>query len=146
MKKKPARPSLIGVAPFTVRFSEVDSMHIVWHGHYAHYLEDGREAFGEQYPGLGYRDIHRSGYGAPIVEMQVQFRSPLRLGDRAVVETRYIDCEAAKICFEYEIRRADNGAVVATASTMQVFVDGAGELQLTNPEFYLAWKERWNIR
>ncbi len=117
-------------------------MHIVWHGNYAIYLEDGREAFGRTYPGLGYRDIHASGYGAPIVDMSVQFRGPLRLGDEAVVETRYIDSDAAKICFEYSIRRPD-GTLVATATTVQVFTDARGELELVNPAFYLEWKRRW---
>jgi len=39
-----------------VRFSEVDSMNIVWHGAYSLYFEDAREAFGKKY-GLGYLDI-----------------------------------------------------------------------------------------
>ncbi len=121
-------------------------MQVVWHGNYAYYLEDGRETFGREYPGLGYADIQASGYGAPIVDMQVQFRSPLRLGEEAVIETRYINCDAAKILFEYEIRRADNGQVVATASTMQVFTDGRGELELVNPDFYIEWKKRWNVK
>jgi len=39
-----------------VKFSEVDSLRVVWHGHYVRYFEDGREAFGKQY-NLGYLDI-----------------------------------------------------------------------------------------
>ena len=31
-----------------IRFSEVDSMKIVWHGSYAKYFEDAREAFGKE--------------------------------------------------------------------------------------------------
>ena len=31
---------------FEVRFSEVDSMGVVWLGHYATYFEDAREEFG----------------------------------------------------------------------------------------------------
>jgi acyl-CoA thioester hydrolase len=146
MKNSVRTPSLVSVARFRVRFSEVDSMHIVWHGNYARYLEDGREAFGLEYPGLGYGDIRESGFGAPIVEMQVLYRSPLRLGDEAVIETRYMNTDAAKICFEYEIRRADNGAPVATASTVQVFTDSRGELELVNPAFYLEWKKRWGVK
>ena len=34
---------------FDIRFSEVDSMGIVWHGSYVAYLEDAREAFGAKY-------------------------------------------------------------------------------------------------
>ena len=29
-----------------VRFSEVDALRKVWHGHYLQYMEDAREAFG----------------------------------------------------------------------------------------------------
>ena len=50
-------PALSCITPLRVRFSEVDSMRVVWHGEYVRYFEDGREAFGEQYPGLGYLDI-----------------------------------------------------------------------------------------
>ena len=32
-----------------IRFSEVDSLHVVWHGHYVKYFEDGREAFGKDF-------------------------------------------------------------------------------------------------
>ena len=45
---------------FRVRFSEIDSMQIVWHGEYVRYFEDGREAFGKQY-GLDYMSIYREG-------------------------------------------------------------------------------------
>ena len=38
---------------FDIRFSEVDSMHIVWHGSYALYFEDAREEFGRVF-GLSY--------------------------------------------------------------------------------------------
>lgn len=61
----------------TVRFSEVDSMQVVWHGEYVRYFEDGREAFGREYPGLGYLDFYANGYTAPIVDLQLQYVSPL---------------------------------------------------------------------
>ena len=44
---------LSAVRKIDIRFSEVDSMHVVWHGNYAKYFEDAREAFGEKY-GLDY--------------------------------------------------------------------------------------------
>lgn len=36
-----------------IRFSEVDSMNVVWHGSYPLYFEDAREAFGKKF-GLAY--------------------------------------------------------------------------------------------
>jgi acyl-CoA thioester hydrolase len=31
-----------------VRFNEVDALHIVWHGHYVNYFEEGRRALGRR--------------------------------------------------------------------------------------------------
>ena len=126
-----------------VRFSEVDSMKIVWHGEYVRYFEDAREAFGRHFGGIGYMDIYRSGYTAPVVDLQLQFLRPLSVGDTATVEILYIDTVAAKLCFEYTIRRDSDGAVAARGSSMQVFVDGSGELSLTVPPFLAKWREKW---
>ena len=138
VRRKTAEASLVGKTSLRVRFSEVDSMQIVWHGEY--------EAFGREFAGLGYMDIHASGYTAPIVELQLQYKKPLRVNDTAVVETRYIATEAAKICFEYTIRSATDGEIVAEGSSTQVFLDARGELQLLAPEFYRKWKERWDVK
>jgi acyl-CoA thioester hydrolase len=51
-----------------IRFSEVDSMGVVWHGNYVKYFEDGREAFGNKY-GLNYLDFHKNGILTPIVKL-----------------------------------------------------------------------------
>ena len=122
VRRKTAEASLVGKTSLRVRFSEVDSMQIVWHGEYVRYFEDGREAFGREFAGLGYMDIHAS------------------------VETRYIATEAAKICFEYTIRSGTDGEIVAEGSSTQVFLDARGELQLLAPEFYRKWKERWDVK
>ncbi|MBM3405657.1 MAG: acyl-CoA thioesterase, partial [Bacteroidetes bacterium] len=83
-----------------VRFSEVDSMRIVWHGHYLLYFEEGREAFGRKY-GISYLDIFANKLMTPLVKISCEYKRPLEYGDIAVVETRFIDSPAAKICFEY---------------------------------------------
>lgn len=127
-----------------VRFSEIDSMQIVWHGEYVRYFEDGRESFGKSY-GLDYMSIYGKGYMVPIVDLTCQFKQSLSFGEEAIVETRYIACEAAKIQFEYTIYRLTDKSVVATGSTIQVFVNLNKELELTNPLFYLEWKKQWNI-
>lgn len=136
--------ALVHRTPIKVRFSEVDAMQIVWHGEYVRYFEDGRESFGRQY-GLGYMDIYREGYMVPIVELACQFKHPLSFDEEAIVETRYIACEAAKIRFEYVIYRASDQLIAATGSTTQVFLNRDRELELNSPDFYIAWKKRWNI-
>lgn len=138
-----AEAALTSRTEIKVRFSEVDSMQVVWHGEYVRYFEDGREAFGRDYPGLGYLDFHSNGYTAPIVDLQLQYLRPLTIGETATVEVRYIGTEAAKLCFEYEIRRNADGEVAARGSSVQVFVDADGIMCLANPPFYEEWKRRW---
>lgn len=127
----------------TVRFSEVDSMQIVWHGEYVRYFEDGREAFGRVFPGLGYLDFYAKGYTAPMVDMQLQYLLPLTVNDIAVIETRFIETPAAKLCFEYIIRRKSDGALVARGRSVQVFVNADGNMELNNPAFFEEWKAKW---
>lgn len=142
-RQKLREPALTHRMTITVRFSEVDSMAVVWHGSYVTYLEDGRENFGRQYTGLGYADYFANGYVTPVVNLNINYKQSLKCGDRAVIETRYIASEAAKIIFEYVIYRESDMAVMCTAETTQVFVTVRGEMQYEVPDFYKEWKERW---
>ena len=143
MKKKNRPASLTHQTKTKVRFSEVDVMNVAWHGSYVKYLEDGREDFGIRF-GIGYRDIYNAGYKAPIVDMRIEYKYPVTVGQTIIVETRYIDCEAAKIQFDYTICD-EEGKIIVTACTTQVFLDENDTLVLSNPEFYLQWKKKWNI-
>ncbi|MBO5800430.1 MAG: acyl-CoA thioesterase [Paludibacteraceae bacterium] len=144
MKRKKTEASLTDRTSFQVRFSEVDSMKIVWHGEYIRYFEDGREAFGKRF-GFSYMDLYDAGYVIPMVEINCEYRSPLRVNDKAIVETRFIDSKAAKIIFEYSIFREDNNELVATGRSVQVFLNKNFELELSCPDVYLNWKRRWKI-
>lgn len=90
-----------------VRFSEVDSIRVVWHGSYVAYLEDGREAFGRRY-GLGYNDMFKAGLIAPIVEVNLQYKSPATVDDILVLETRYVPTRGAKLVFDYSLYKLEN--------------------------------------
>ncbi len=129
----------------TVRFNEADPLGIVWHGHYLRYFEDGREAFGKAY-GVSYLDFHTHGLAVPVVSVQCNYKKPLRYGDTVIVETIYHPEAAAKLSFTYKAFQAHSMDVVATGSSMQVFVDVATfELQLTVPQFFADWKRKWEV-
>lgn len=127
-----------------VRFSEVDSMRIVWHGNYLKYFEDGRESFGARY-NLGYLDVYKHHVMIPLVSIKCDYKKPLVYGDTAIVETRFVNSEAAKIIFEYTILRKSDLEVVATGSSIQVFLTPEGELLLVPPEFFSGWKKHWGL-
>lgn len=128
-----------------VRFSEVDSLGIVWHGHYVQYFEDGREAFGKEY-GLAYLDFYSNGYVVPIVHINCEYKRFLRYGDRIAIETTYINCEPAKINFRYRISNTVTGELIVSGTTTQVFLGkDTLTLQLTNPDFFQAWKKKHGL-
>ena len=128
--------------PFSVRFSEVDSMNIVWHGSYSLYFEDAREAFGKRY-GLGYFDIFGNGYYAPLVELSFNYKRPIKYGMRPEITIVYRHTDSAKIVFDYEIRDTVSGDILATGHSVQVFMDMQYQLVWANPEFYEEWKQKW---
>lgn len=136
--------TLTAVHPFEIRFSEEDSMNIVWHESYMLYFEDAREAFGARY-GLEYMTIFGNGYYAPLVEMDFKFKSPLRYESHPEIIITYRPTESAKIVFDYEIRDRDTGTVCATGRSVQVFMDRNYELVWESPEFYRNWQKKWEV-
>ncbi len=125
-----------------IRFSEVDSMSIVWHGSYVKYFEDGREAFGKKY-NIGYLDAYNNGFHIPLVKLNFNYIKSLKYNDIAILKTTYIDSPAAKINFEYELRRKSDNELITTGESMQIFTNKSGELQLTTPEFVREWKKKY---
>ena len=129
---------------FDVRFSEVDSMNIAWHGSYALYFEDAREEFGRVF-GLSYQLFKDEGYPAPLVELNFKFVKPLLHGQRARVDITYRNSSAAKIIFDYEIHLVDDNSLVTAGTSTQVFLDKEFNLMWTNPSFYEEWKKKYNL-
>ncbi|WPU98762.1 acyl-CoA thioesterase [Mucilaginibacter sp. cycad4] len=137
--------SLTNTIEIEVKFSDVDMLGVVWHGNYIRYFEDGREAFGRQY-GLGYMDVYNAGFIVPIVNVNCDYKRFLRYEDKVIIETIYTPTESAKINFTYRLLNAQTGELIVKGSTVQVFVHRDNfELQLTNPQFFLDWKQKHGL-
>ncbi|MFN3405233.1 MAG: acyl-CoA thioesterase [Cytophagaceae bacterium] len=135
--------SLISIVEVPVRFSEVDAMTVVWHGNYVQYLEDGRDAFGKKFD-LDFLGVYyKEGFLSPVVQVKVDYKRPLKLGDVAVIETTFVKTPAAKVIFKYRIFRKSDGQLTTTAETTQVFLTKDNELSITVPPFYDEWKKKW---
>ena len=140
----PVETDLIDRTETRIRFSEVDSIGIVWHGHFVKYLEDGRESFGRKY-NLDYFAVYEHGLLTPIVKLDMDYRLQVRYGEEIVIETTYMNSAAAKIVLHYTVYRKSDNAVVLTATSIQAFVNEKGQLELTNPGFYLEWKKKNSV-
>jgi acyl-CoA thioester hydrolase len=120
-------------------------MQIVWHGHYVKYMEEGREDFGRKF-GINYMLIKANGYMAPVVKLSCDYKKTLSYDDTVIVETRYVDSDAAKIIYSFKILRGSDKELVASGESVQVFLDMERELVLTIPPFFEAWKKKWGLR
>ncbi len=138
--KSDRNTSLINRTTAKVRFSEVDALRIVWHGHFFKYFEDGREAFGKQF-GFDYPDFYEQGLLIPIVDINCHYKKYLTHGDKIIIETTFVDTDAAKIIFEYKIFKKEDQSLIATGKSIQAFLNTDWELILRNPDFYIHWKK-----
>lgn len=140
----PGLPVLTAEKDLDIRFSEVDSMNVVWHGSYPLYFEDAREAFGAIY-GLGYMTIFSAGYFAPLVELNFKYKQPIVYGMHPLIRITYIPSPAAKIIFEYEIINPADGSTIATGRSVQVFMNRDYSLVWDAPDFYRQWRKEHGV-
>lgn len=131
----PARPTVLPLRGLTisipVRFAECDSYAVVWHGHYALYLEQAREALTARF-GFTAAKALALGYRVPITRMEVRYRLPARPDSVVRVTARLRPPEVARFLMDYDVR-GEKGELLATGQTEQVVVNAAGELLLTLP-------------
>lgn len=114
-----------------VRFAECDSYAVVWHGHYALYLEQVREAFTGRF-GFTATKALAIGYRVPITRMEIRYRRAVRADTEIRVSARLRPPEVARLVLDYEVRDAA-GELLASAETEQVVLNAAGELLLALP-------------
>ena len=68
-----------------VRFAECDPYGVVWHGHYALYLEQAREALTGKFGFTAARAL-AMGYSVPITRMELKYRAA---GDAGTDDPRH---------------------------------------------------------
>lgn len=127
-----------------VSFSDIDAMHIVWHGNYVKYFEEAREHFGKKY-NFGYMDFMRSGYMTPLVDIQLSYIKMLEYGERIKICVTYEAVKTVKIVFHYKIYNQKN-ELVCTGKTTQVIINKNRNLVLKNPDLKKDLESKWRIK
>ena len=113
-----------------VRFRDCDPMGHVNNAVYATYLEVGRQAYWQRFPGgLDFRN-------APfiVVHLEIDFRSPATVGEILRVSLRIPWISRRSFGMEYEIRSAESGRVVAEARSVQACYDYTAQAVVEVPE------------
>ena len=111
-------------ASVSVRYAETDMMGVVYHGSYLPWLEIGRTELLKEH-GLPYRDLEAEGFFLPVVEVSLRYLRPAKYDDTVVITTVLKEKPSLRIRMEYELHRGDE--LIATASSLHVFIDRAGK-------------------
>ncbi|MGE6321016.1 acyl-CoA thioesterase [Pseudomonas oryzihabitans] len=124
-----------------IPFFDVDMMEIAWHGHYVKYLEVARCALLDRLD-HNYLQMRESGYGWPVIDLQIRYIRPLLFQQRVRVKADLVEWEN-RLKLNYLISDAATGERLTRASTVQVAVDLASrEMQLASPRVFIDAVER----
>ncbi|WAH58365.1 acyl-CoA thioesterase [Pseudomonas silvicola] len=119
-----------------VPFFDVDTMHVVWHGHYVKYLEVARCTLLDQL-GHTYNHMLESGYAWPVIDLQLRYVRGAVFGQRLNVRASLVEWEN-RLKINYLISDAATGERLTRASTVQVAVDiTTREMQLASPKVFI---------
>jgi len=114
-----------------VRFNEVDSYQVAWHGHYVAWMECARNELAGRF-GVDAAQIAVAGYRAPVVALELTFLKPARFGEELKVRTTLARNKSATLEFLCQILGED-GKLSARGRTVHALTDADGVLQYTLP-------------
>ncbi|PJG85402.1 acyl-CoA thioesterase [Conservatibacter flavescens] len=118
---------------YDIQFFDVDSMNIMWHGHYVKYLEMARCAFLESIH-YHYDVMKSTGFAWPIVQLNVKYVKPALFRQKIRVHLALVEYETC-IRFDYIITDIATGEKLTHANTTQVAVDmQTKEMLLQTPD------------
>ena len=109
-----------------VRFNEVDSWGMVWHGHYVAWFEAGRMALLGKFQLLP-QDFSRMGYLAPVVDLKCAYKEPARLDDEILIRTTVLKPTKAALTFLFQVLRKSDRKLLASGEETQVLLTPDGK-------------------
>lgn len=89
-----------------VRYAETDQMGIVYHANYVIWMEIGRTALIEEL-GFRYADMEKDGILSPVLEINAQYKKPVKYGEVASVHTWIEEYDGVRVTYGYEIYNGD---------------------------------------
>ncbi|MBV6824373.1 thioesterase family protein [Pseudomonas sp. PD9R] len=124
-----------------VPFFDVDSMNVVWHGHYVKYLEVARCALLDKI-GHNYSAMSKSGYAWPVIDLQLRYVRGAVFGQKLNVRANLVEWEN-RLKINYLISDLETGERLTRAVSVQVAVDMSNrEMLLASPKVFTDAVER----
>ena len=111
------------VVPIRPRYSEVDSMGVVYHANYLIYFDVGRTEW-LRAAGADYAELERRGFRLAVVDLALRYLRPARFDAELALAVWLTELGKATVTFRYALRDGDG----------QILCDGYTRLGCLNPD------------
>lgn len=108
-----------------VRYSETDTMGVVYYANYLVWFEVGRTDL-LRHAGWSYREMELDGFSLPVIEVYCEYRQPARYDEELDVRTGGDLISPIRVRFDYEITRSGDDALLATGHSVHASLDRSG--------------------
>ena len=130
---------LVAQKEIEVRYAETDQMGVVYHANYLVWMEIGRTSLIEEM-GFKYTDMEEEGILAPVMDINISYKSPAKYGDDVTVHTWIDHYDGLRTHYGYEILLAD-GKVAATGLSKHVCVKKDNFRPVLIRKYFPEWHE-----
>jgi acyl-CoA thioester hydrolase len=124
-------------------YADTDMMGVIYHANYLKYFELGRTGFIEDL-GYKYLDMENQGYYAPVYDIKITYKKPLRYGDRGFVKTWVEVNDGIKTVYAYHIVNGED-EICAEGTSTHIIVKKDSfrptSFKRAFPEWYLKYEE-----
>ncbi|TDL34935.1 acyl-CoA thioesterase [Jeotgalibacillus sp. S-D1] len=122
-----------------VRYAETDQMGVVYHANYLVWMEIGRTALIEEL-GFRYAEMEEQGILAPVMDIQVSYKMPVRYGEKATIRTWIDHYDGLRTHYGYEIV-SDSGQLAASGLSKHVCVKKESFRPISVKKFFPEWHQ-----
>jgi acyl-CoA thioester hydrolase len=107
-----------------VNYSETDQMGVVYHARYLVWLDIARTEHLRR-SSMSYRQLEESGLRLAVSDVAIRYRQPARYDDPIRIRCWVREVASRKVDFGYAVEHAEDGRLLATASTGLLALDSA---------------------
>lgn len=117
-----------------VQYYETDKMGITHHSNYIRWMEEARVDFFEKV-GYDYKRLEDEGIISPVIGVECEYKTSTRFEDLIEIEVKILEFNGVRLIFEYVMKNAKTGDIVAKATSKHCFINEEGRPIILKKEF-----------
>ncbi len=122
-----------------ILYADTDRSQVVYHSNYLRYFEFGRASLMRD-TGYAYSEIEKEGYIYPVIELGVNYYTPLYYDDPMWIYTKPSKLERVRLQFDYIITHHETGEIVCKGFTKHCAINSSGKPSRIDEKTVHLWK------